>query len=210
MRRRAFCASVVGAASAVVLDRGEARAIAPAISKHAVIGYDILGTATRLPNARKTRGFSVIVEATAPNGVRPFDVSLFVQHLTASGWANVKPASDAEGNAYRSGLDQTAVDYAIVDAEKAAVSLFIPHEILSLPAGEVQLRFLLRLFAFNPQTGKYVVQPAFDKTFAQFAAKVSLEPRLRVVRRVGYGGINLPVLVYDLDNDRAVNLEANP
>lgn len=208
MKRRQFLQ--VAAASGILgvslvrptLGQGDVDA-SGGIDRYAVIGFDVLGTADRYNNPSKRRGFSLLLRSVRPPNLQSYDTSVFVQRFNGSTWVDVP----SRVQAYRSGIDgESVVDYSIINAESATVSFFIPHEVLDLSAGEVQLRFRARIF--TPRiNGKYAVDPAYDREFAEFQATVHTAPVRNITRGIHYGGINLPVQVWDTLDDHAVNFE---
>lgn len=181
------------------------------VGRFALIGEGVLGTAARASAQRKELGFFLLIETTPPNGITPYDVSLFLQQETANGWEYVMPRKGPDGEptelakAYTSSLGPL-VDYAVVrKAAKnftATVSLFIPYDAMPFQGTSARLgnmRFMVRFFPWNPTQGKYALDSAFDKPFGK-SAHFLHETGIRSERT--FSGMARDFVIWDLGEDR--------
>lgn len=174
-RRQAITLGLVSAAAPGLLaGKGKAQGPVGGTGGLAFIGEKVLSTPTRAntvaKDARKVLGISLVVQVTAPDGILPFDVSLFLERKVGNDWEAIQPADNPMGRAYASAIGGV-VDYAIVRSTDASVSLFIPYEALPFhgeqPYALGAMRFLLRFFPYSEQQKRFVLDQRFDRPFAE-------------------------------------------
>ncbi len=201
MRRRDLITGGIAALAASGSFQNRAVAQVGGAGTFASIAERVLGTPTRVDGERKVLGVLVIVQTEAPRDTVPYDVSLFVQTQTRGEWNDIKPTQTDMGRAYTSRSFGSVVDYAVVHAERAAVSLFLPYEVLpvSQQVGWLgKLRFLLRFFPYDRFQREYIHDGAFDKAF--FTEEYTVVERGVISRR--FSGFDQQFFLWSLDEDQ--------
>lgn len=166
---------------------------APGVHRYAVFGFDVLGT-PRWNSRTKVSGFSVTVETGAPKGVNSYDVCLYVQFKRGKeDWRYVPAAPTTYGAVYKAKESGVVAERIRVEGDHATVQFFIPHRVLHLAKGVVDLQFVVQFLKDN--------EPVKDltKTIIPIRATVTEVNGPLVVRAFYAKPAPPPVKIWDVE-----------
>jgi hypothetical protein len=151
-------------------------------------------------------GMHVFLDTYAPKEVDSYYVSVFVQKKNNGEWNDVAVMRGPRGEPYQSGLWGTARDWAHVKGTSGRVNWFIPHQVLSLPSGHVELRFQARFFKSNNEHLQDL-----DAVVAECPVIVSTRQGRRTIEYgVGGGIVEMPVEIFDVRKSKFIQVEEAP